>query len=458
MAKKIVIIGGGDAGTYVLESFLRKRVNVGKDVTITLLKREKIGAFSICGLPYALQNMFSIDSLEIAGSKFFTDKGIDYRMETEVTDINLEDSSVNVSTGEPIKYDQLVIGTGRKAFIPNMEEAALKEVYTINDEEDGRKIDAAMRNPETKNALVIGGGSIGLQTAVAFSKKGLKTTVVHSRRRAETLPSLIPSMLDEDMASIVQKRLEEEGITFVLGKPVISMKGNQDGRVTAVVVEGEEIPADLVVISAGMRPNVDLAKKANIDVGTSGGIVTDPSMHVKKSGRYLNNVYALGDCVEVIDAITHRPRLSQLASTALAQAKVVVDNILDIHSQFDPCLSPTITNISGLQVGSVGITSEIARKYGIKLLSGKKEKPTKPRYYPERKSMTVKLLFNAHSEKLIGAQIISEENVADRIDGLSLAIKSGITIKDLHIMEKSFDPTVSLHRDVMVDAAENATE
>jgi NADH oxidase (H2O2-forming) len=458
MAKSLVIIGGGDAGTYVLESLFRKQVSIGKDLNITLLKREKYGSFSICGLPYALQKLFSIKALEIAEPKFFVEKGVDYRTSTEVTGIKLEDRSISVSTGADIKYDYLVIGTGRKPFIPNIDGIELKGVYTVNNLEDGEQIEASMNDPETKSALVIGGGSIGLQIAVAFSKKGFKTTVVHSRRRSDVTPSLIPSMLDGDMASIIQEMLEKEGINFVLGKPVISMKGDGNGKVKTVVLEGEEISADIVVISAGMRPNVGLAKKAGIDIGITGGIITDQFMHVKKSGKHISNVYALGDCVEVIDAITHQPRLSQLASTALVQAKVVVDNVLDLDSSFEPCLSPTVADISGLQVGSVGITSEIAHRYGIKLLVGKKTKPTKPRYCPERKSMTVKLLFDSTSEQLIGAQIISEEQVADRIDGLSLAIKSGLTAKDLHTMEKSFDPTVALHRDVMVDAAEDAIE
>jgi len=264
-------------------------------------------------------------------------------------------------------------------------------------------------------------------------------------------------MLDPDMASIVRERMEKEGVEFLFGKSVDAIKG-EGGKVKSVMTNGEELPADIVVICKGMLPNTDLAKRAGIEIGETGGIVTDQLLHVKKNGKYVHNVYALGDCVEVIDAITLRPRLSQLASTALVQAKVVANNIMGISCLFEPCLSPTVATIADLQVGSVGITSEIAAKYGIEVVSGKKEKPTRARFYPGRKSMTVKLLFDAYSEKLIGAQIISEEMVADRIDGLCNAMRKGMTAKELSMMEKSFDPCVSLHRDVMVDAAEIAAE
>ena len=448
--KKIVIIGGGDAGTYTVEALMRK--GAVKQFDITLVKKEKEGSSSICAVPFALQGVFSMKEVaEIEPPESFVKHGIDYRTETEATSIDLENETVSLSTGEEIKYDYLVIATGRKPRIPAIEGVDLEGVYTMSTVEDGRKIEAAMNAPETKSAVVLGGGPIGLQVALAFLKKGLKTTVVVGH----TAP--MSSMLDPDMASIVRERMEKEGVEFLFGKSVDAIKG-EGGKVKSVMTNGEELPADIVVICKGMLPNTDLAKRAGIEIGETGGIVTDQLLHVKKNGKYVHNVYALGDCVEVIDAITLRPRLSQLASTALVQAKVVANNIMGISCLFEPCLGPTVATIADLQVGSVGITSEIAAKYGIEVVSGKKEKPTRARFYPGRKSMTVKLLFDAYSEKLIGAQIISEEMVADRIDGLCNAMRKGMTAKELSMMEKSFDPCVSLHRDVMVDAAEIAAE
>ena len=452
MAKKVVIIGGGDAGTYTLEAIFKKGAEALKQFDITLVKKEQGGSASICAVPLALQGVFDMkDVIEIDPPDTFIGHGIDYRTGTEVTGINLEDSDVTFNTGEKLKYEYLVIATGRKPRIPDIEGTALEGVYTMSTVEDGEKIEAAMNAPEAKNAVVIGGGPIGIQMAVAFSKKGLKTTVVMGH------PTPLSSILDPDMGSIVHEKLVKEGLEFIVGKSVDSIKG-EGAKVRAVVVGGEEIPADIVVISRGMLPNSDLAEKAGIEIGETGGIETDQFLHVNKGGRYLSNVYALGDCVEMIDAITLRPRLSLLASTVLVQAKVVVNDLLGGSYSLEPALSPAVATISDFQVGSVGITSATAERHGIEVISGKKEKPTKARFYQGRKSMAVKLLFDAYSERLIGAQIISEEMVADRIDGLYNAIRQDMTAKELSRMEKSFDPYISLHRDVMVDAVESAVE
>ena len=453
MAQKMVIIGGGDAGTYTLEAIFKKGAEVLKKFDITLVKKDKGGSASICAVPFALQGVFPMkDVAEIDPPETFIGHGIDYRTETEAKSINLENDAVSLSTGEEIKYDYLVIGTGRKPRIPAIEGTDLDGVFTMSTVEDGEKIAAAMNAPEAKNAVVLGCGTIGLQVALAFLKKGLKTTLVSGH------PTPLSSVLDPDMGELVREKVEKEGATFFVGKSVEALKGD-GGAVKSVMIEEEEISADIVVISKGMLPNADLAKSAGIEVGETGGIVTDQFLHVKKGGgEYMTNVYAVGDCVEVSDAITLRPRLSQFASSALVQAKVVVNNILGISYSLEPALSPAVAAISDLEVGSVGVTSTTAERCGINVTSGKKEKPTKARFYPGRKSMAVKLLFDTYSERLIGAQIISEEMVADRIDGLCNAIRKGMTAKELSRMEKSFDPCVSLHRDVMVDATEKAVD
>jgi NADH oxidase (H2O2-forming) len=202
-----------------------------------------------------------------------------------------------------------------------------------------------------------------------------------------------------------------------------------------------------------MRPDVELAKDAGIDIGESGGIVTDRALRAQKGGRHLDNVFALGDCAEVIDAVTFSPRLSQLASTALIQSRVVTDNILGKGASYDPCLSPTAASLSGLQVGSVGITTETARRFGIPVKSGISSRFTKARFFPNTKRIIAKLIFEASSERLIGAQIIAEETVAGRINELALGIREGITARDIWMRERCFDPSLAMVEDVLVDAA-----
>jgi NADH oxidase (H2O2-forming) len=448
MAKKVVIIGGGAAGVDVLELMLRGKEE-SEDMEITLLKKEKEGFFSMCGLPYALQGMCSLGVLNQFQPDLYRNQGIDFRTETTATSIDLEEQFVHLESGEELSYDYLVIATGSKPFIPSIPGTDLEGVHTLICSEDGELISAALNAGEISSGLVIGGGMIGLQAAIAFSKRGIKTTVI------ERLPSLLPNLLDADMSSIVKEYLETD-ITFILGRTVDGIRGdNAKGsrHVKSVVAGGEEMPADIVLISAGMRPDVDLAKDAGIDIGESGGIVTDRALRAQKGGRHLDNVFALGDCAEVIDAVTFSPRLSQLASTALVQARVVADNILGIGSSYEPCLSPIAASLSGLQVGSVGITTETARRFGIPVKSGISARFTKARFFPDKKRIIAKLIFEASSERLIGAQIISEETVAGRINELTLGIKEGITARDIWMRERCFDPSLAMVEDVLVDAA-----
>jgi NADH oxidase (H2O2-forming) len=445
MVKKVVIIGGGAAGVDVLELLLRgKGAANAEELEITLLKKEHEGFFSMCGLPFALQGLYQIKDLNIFEPEFYRVQGIDFRTGTEVTRINLEEGYVHLDSGEDLSYDELVIATGSKPFIPPIEGTKLEGVYTLSSKEDGEKVEAALHAEETRNAVIIGAGWIGLQAAVAFSKRGITTRVV------EKFPYLLPAILDADMASLVKKRLDKE-VTFMLGRTVSALRGDQ--HVKSVLVDGEEFPADIVLISAGVRPNVDLARATGIAVGESGGIMTDPALRVKKGNSYLNNIYALGDCIEVVDAVTHRPRLSQLASTALIQARVVANNIRGISSSYGPCLSPTAATISGLQIGSVGVISEVARRYGIPIKSGSAVKYTKARFFPGGKLIIAKLLFEASGEKLIGAQLIAEETVAERINELTLGIRAGITARDVWMRERCYDPSLTMVEDVIIDAA-----
>lgn len=278
MAKRVVIVGGGIAGISVLRSLHARKDDVGGGLNLTLLKREKSGWVSVCGLPFALRGWYEIERTEINKPQFFLDLGVDFRTETEVAKLNLDESSLVLKTGEELKYDYLVIATGRKQEV---KETILEGVYTFNNEEDAEKIEAALNREEVENAYIRGRGIIGLQAAAAFSTRGLKTTV-HGGP-----PSLLPSNLDPDMADLVKERMEKDGIRFILDKREITAIKGHEGRVKSVVIGGEEgekeeIPADIVIIGKWMLPEVDLAWEAGVDIGESGGIVTDRSMHVKK--------------------------------------------------------------------------------------------------------------------------------------------------------------------------------
>ena len=460
MTKEVVIIGGGIGGIYVLRNLLAKKDEVEEGLHVTLIKREKSGWVSVCGLPFALRGWYEIDRTEINKPQFFLDQGVDFMTETAVTKLNLEKNTVTLKTDEELKYDFLVIATGRKQSV---KETELDGVYTFNNEDDACAIEDALNTKEVKNAFIRGRGIIGLQSAAAFAARGIKTTVLGGP------PSLLPSSLDPDMGDLVKERMEKEGVRFILDRREITAIKGKDGWVKSVVIgetaeEKEEFPAEIVIIGKWMVPETDLATAAGIAVGETGGIVTDRSMHVKKGKHSLNDVYALGDCAEVVDGITYRPKLNQMASTAVVQAKVVTDNILSdikdqpgLYSACEYCISPTVADIGGgLLMGSVGVTTDEATRTGIKTVSGKATKLTKARYFPGAKPLTLKLIFDAYTKKLIGAQMVGEATVAERVNEFAVTIRAGITAAELRNMERCYDPSVALLIDVTIDAAEEA--
>jgi len=415
-----------------------------KDIDITVIKKEQLGSYSPCGMPFVLEGKVErMESIILNKPDFYAEKGINLKTGCEAIDIDLENKKVQLDSGEVLDYDKLVIATGRKTFIPPVDGVDLEGVYTLSNYEDGIVVFEAMKN--VKQAVIVGGGIIGLETAVAFAEHNIETTVI------EMLPYILPQILDEDMAKIVHERLNDMGIEVFTSTKVLSIKG--EVKVESVLTEEKEFKADLVLIATGVRPNADLAKKVGITLGKAGGVVVNSSLNVQKDGKILKNVYTFGDCVEVKNRITNTPQISALASTAILHARVVAENICGGDVNIEGFLSPTITLIGGLQVGSVGLTSHAATQSGLDFRISKSSGPTRSSYYPGRKEIQIKLL--THDDKLIGAQMISEEDVKERVNALTLAIQNKMTTHDLLYTERCFTPPLSMLTDPLIRALEN---
>ncbi len=431
---ELAIIGGGLAGASVASYVREKDPNLG----ITLFTKDQYVAYSPRDIPFVLSgDIASFEDLMVHDFSYYKDKGIDLRLNTEITAIDLENKSIIVE-GERLGYDQLVIATGVIPDIPQIPGIDKRGVFLIKGIGDGKKVKEAMKS--AKNAVVAGADPVSLEIASAFLTSGINTTVVAPS------PYLLPQYLDPDMTVIVQNKLESLGMKVITGSPLGSING--PGHAEFVTVGKEVMPADLVVMSPGAKPNVSLAKQAGIKIGETGGIQVDPSMRVTKSA----SVYAAGGCVEVIHHITARSTLSMLGGTAVQQAKVVAENICGGDATFDPVVNPVVSVIAGLQVGSVGLTSHAAKQAGLAPIEGKAQGLTRAHCYPGAKKIYVKLLFE--EERLMGAQLISEEGVKERIDALSFVIKSGATYEQLRHIETCYAPPASSVVDVLTLALE----
>ncbi|HEY3273743.1 MAG TPA: FAD-dependent oxidoreductase [Methanocella sp.] len=436
---RIVFVGAGGAGLTAAFHVARR----APDTQLTVFSRDPVVAYSQCGMPFVLDGkMDGFDRLVIYGPEVFRDLGLDVRTSTPITDIDLDGKAVITGTGERVPYDRLVIATGSKPFVPPVPGADLPGVMALLTLEDGRRLGERMKR--SKNVVIIGGGPIGLETAPAFLDAGAKLTII------ERVPQLMPAALDPDMAAIIQERLEKKGARVITGKGVDAINGHS--AIESVSCAGETIPADLVLLSAGIRPNTDLAKKAGIETGVTGGILVDEYFRVRRGGKVLDDVLSAGDCAEVKGAITGKPVIYAVGSVANRQAAYVGDYLVGKKKPYPPVLCPTICVIDNLQVGSVGLTTRGCEQAGIRPVVFKARGPTRARYYPGGKIVDIKLF--ADGERLIGGQVIGEEGVHGRINLLSLAIGKRMTPADLAAAETCYAPPVTPLIDPLTYAAE----
>ncbi|MBU4547793.1 MAG: FAD-dependent oxidoreductase, partial [Euryarchaeota archaeon] len=410
---KIVIIGGG-AGGLSTASNIRKH---DKDAEITVITRDEIIAYSPCAIPYVLcGEVDCFENIIMHQAEDYLERDIKVITLAEVFEVKADEKKIGyylLNQKEDLhemEYDYLVIATGGTPFIPPVEGSDLEGVFKIRTIQDGQDITRWAQ--KSKKAVVVGAGLIGLEIAYGLKKRGLDVTVT------EMLPQIVPRSLDPDMALIVQKYLEKEGINLILGHPIEKIAGTT--KVEGVVFGDRCIDVDMVVMATGVRPETKMATMAGCELGRWSISVNE------KMQTTVPDIYAVGDCVEVYDAITGHNTQSLLGTTAVRQGKVAARNIVGKKAEFIPVLNAVVSKIGNLEFGAVGLTKVSAIQNGIEVISGKSRALTKARYYPGAKRIDIKMICNLQGV-IIGCQIIAEERVAERVDTMSLAISQKLT-------------------------------
>ena len=441
----VIIIGGG-AGGLSTASNIRK---YDDDAQITVITRDKNVAYSPCAIPYVLSgDVRNFDDIIMHQPEEYLERGIKVLTEAEVLEIDKDQKTIKyILTQDKMRYerelgyDYLVMATGGAPFIPPVKGANLKGVFTIRTINDGLKIKEWAE--KSRKAVVVGAGLIGLETAYGLKKMGLDVVV------AEMVSQIVPRLLDPSMARLVQNYLEKEGIRVILGRSIEKIIGSESTE--GILLGDEIIEADLVIMATAVRPETHLAEYLGCELG-KWAIKVNEKMETSIPG-----IYAVGDCVEVTDAITGHPTQSPLGSTAVRQAKIAAKNIVGLAVEVEPVLNATVAKIGALEFGAVGLTKSVATHNGIFVISGKKRALTKARYYPGAKRIDVKMVCNLQG-RIIGCQIVAEERVAERVDTMALAIAKKVTCYELVNMEFSYAPPVSMVIDPIILAAENACE
>ena len=371
---------------------------------------------------------------------------IDVLIKSEVTAVDSSKKTVtyeNEDGEKTIDYDKLVLATGGNPFVPPMDGVDLEGVFQIRNIDDGRKVQEWAKT--SKSAVVTGAGLIGIEIVYALKELGLNVTL------SEMMPQIVPRSLDSDMAAILTRYLKMENIHVMLGEPITKLEG-EDGKVKkAYFGDGSCIDADMVILATGVRPELKLAKMAGCDIGRWAILVNE------KMETSVEDVYALGDCVESQDLILQANTISHLGTTAVRESKTLARTITGKKSNFNPVLNAMVSKVGKLEFGAVGLTSSFAQQNNIKPIVEKVEALTRARYYPNAKPMDIKIICDCNG-RIIGCQIIAEERVAERIDTMTLAITQGLSCFELSNVEFAYAPPVSMVTDPLVLAVEEVSK
>lgn len=431
----LVIIGGGGAGlTAALKA---KKANM--DARITLISKENV-SYSPCSLPFVISgDIEGLDKISHDLDEICKESEINCVIDT-ATSIDVKKKVVKTESGKEFPYTSLIIATGSLPFVPDTPGIGLKGVYTLQWIDDAKKILEELKT--AKNAVIIGGGSVGLEMVEAFLKRGLKVTLVQRSDHVLRRP------FDPEFSTMVEDKLRENGAEILFNTPVEEIRG--DDHVRAVVMPTGEIPADIVLFGVGAKPNVELASNAGIKVG-EGGIDTDDLMQTN-----INDVYAAGDCVDSKSIVSGKLMLSQLGTTAIRHGTVAGMNAVGGYVTFEGVLNSMVLKIFDLEVGRTGLTVKDAEVDGINVVVGTAAGKTRAEYFPGAKDIKIKLVFNALNRRLIGAQIAGAEGVSGKIDLLAFAIANNAEIVDLMKLKYCYTPPITPSHNLIVLAAENA--
>ncbi|MFW5991319.1 MAG: NAD(P)/FAD-dependent oxidoreductase [Candidatus Nanoarchaeia archaeon] len=413
---KVVIIGGGSAGTTCAYE-LRK---LDKEAEITVLEKTQYTQYSPCALPYFLSGEINFDDMFIFDLSDYQNNNINLVLNATVYSVDKENRIVfykEDSNEKQLHYDKLVIATGSSNFIPPIKGIENANYYTLKTIEDAKTI---AKNIESgKHSVIIGAGVIGVELGAALAEHE-KVSLIEAKE------SILPGMFDSDMAKLIKKHLQAKGITIFEGTKINEIADN------CLFLNEEQINYDKLFLSTGVQPNTKLAQETGL--GVDKGIKVNEYMQTNDE-----NIYACGDCAESCEFYSKKSILSQLGTTAVRQAKTIATNIAGIQDKFPPVVNNTISKIGELYAGAVGITQQRAKESNINAISAKYTGNVRSEYYSTKEKITIKLVCDL-SGTLIGGQIIGDSEVVGRLNLIALAIQKQCHVSELASLETCYNP------------------
>ncbi|MET7441410.1 FAD-dependent oxidoreductase [Streptomyces sp. NPDC004082] len=447
--ERLVVIGGDAAGMSAASQ--ARRLRSADELEIVAFERGHFTSYSACGIPYWVGGQVAgPDELIARSPQEHRERAIDLRMRTEVVEIDVPGARVrsrHVDSGaeEWTGYDKLVIATGARPVRPDLPGVDAPGVHGVQTLDDGQALLDTLAGTEGRHAVVVGAGYIGVEMAEALINRGYEVTVVNRGREPM-------STLDPDMGRLVHTAMEGMGITMVNDAEVTKILTGDDGRVRAVATQDAEYPADVVVLGIGVRPETALAQAAGLPVGEHGGLLTDLAMRV----RGHEDIWAGGDCVEVLDLVSGRERHIALGTHANKHGQVIGSNVGGGYATFPGVVGTAVSKVCELEIARTGLREKDAHRVGLRFESVTVESTSRAGYYPGAAPMTVKMLAEHRTGRLLGVQIVGREGAGKRVDIAAVALTAGMTVEQMTALDLGYAPPFSPVWDPVLVAARKA--
>ena len=448
--KRVLIIGGVACGAKTAARLAR----IAPHFQITVLERGEHLSFAGCGFPYFVgdvvkecKDLVSTPLGIIRDANFFrTVKNVTVHTGCLATKIDRERKRVTASdaaTGAErvFPYDFLVLATGASPVRPPIPGNDLDRVFTLWTMPDALAMKSALGSGKVQSAVIIGAGLIGMEVVEALANRGISVSVV------DVMPTPLPALVGEDFGLRIAKMLKQKGVSFFGGEKVTEIVG-EGGGVTAVKTGVRTIPADMVLLAVGIRPNTTLAGESGLKLAPDGTLVVDDMLRTSDP-----SIYAGGDCVQSTHLITGKPVWQPMGSTANRHGRVIADNIAGLSTAFSGVLGTGILKLFSLTIGKTGLSEAQAREAGLDPVSIVVEEPDRPHFMPGMGGMTIRLIADKSTRKLLGAQIMGTGVVDKRLDALVAAISGGLTVDLLSDSDFAYAPPFSTALDPSTHAA-----
>ena len=431
MSKHIVVVGGDGAGMSAASQAKRR----DPSLVLTAFEKGPVVSYSACSIPYYVGKIaHSTQELIARTPEEFQHRGIDVRTDHEVVSLDLPRQRIEVQGGGRIfweSYDELVLATGAVPIVPAWPGVDVAGIFAVKTLADGQMIRSDIESHRPQTAVVVGGGYIGLEMAENLRRWGIETTLVEQQAQ------VMPTSMDAEMASLVAEALVECGVHVSLQEEVLGFD-SAHGRVQAVITRRRTLPADLVILGLGVRPHSALAQAAGIPLGIKQAIRVDPYLMTE-----IPHVWAVGDVTQTQHLVTGQPTYIALATVANKQGRIAGINLSGGSVLFTGVLGTAITRVGSTEVARTGLTLMEAQTYGFQARETRIQAETKLGYFPDVSPITVKLVAEVGTGRVLGGQIVGGSGSGKRIDTIAAAVTARMTVTQVVDLDLSYAPPFS---------------